>query len=1006
MFIVLTETWLREHKDAELQVDGYTLFRQDRLRNRRRKGRDSGGVAIYLRKDLAADAEPILKFSNGVVEVLGVYSRSRELMIFAVYRQPDDIIGGNRSTATEFDEALSEIRQALSNHTVGMPDVLVTGDINLPHARWPEGLPGTGASKDEKEMLRNLMDLAGEFFLHQLINKPTHKRGNMLDLVFCNNADFLHSHETVESMLSDHHIVECATQYRINEECKDKGDDNGNEQTRTFENLNFFSEEVNWAALEDSLSKHDWEFQDQNMNEMLDHFLDVCLDAASQFVPAKENEASRESRGKIPRERKNLMRRRRRINKHLQKTTSEPRRKKLKEEARQIEKKLQASYRKTRQNQEHKAVHAIKKNAKYFYSYAKKFSLVKVAIGPLVDAAKSLITCPTQMAEMLSEQYSSVFSIPQEPMQFPEDIFISDKSRDRDPHIADIKFSEKDIIKAIDEIANTAAAGPDRYPAILLKRCKHTLAKPLCLIWRKSLDAGTIPNILKLANIVPIHKGNSRGLPANYRPVALTSHLIKIFEKVLRNHLINYLERHGLFNPGQHGFRLGRSCLSQLVAHYDHILQQLEQGKNVDVVYLDFAKAFDKVDFLVTMRKLETLGITGKIGHWIYSFLTNRKQVVIVNGHRSQPREVKSGVPQGSVLGPLLFLILLGDINKDVAKAYVSSFADDTRVAMGIKTEEDTCNLQKDLDAIYNWSSTNNMKFNSKKFECVKYAPIRDLKTSTTYKSDDGSPIMEVTHVRDLGVTLSCDGTFRKHILNITEAAKSQCGWILRTFLARDKNTMMTLWKSLVRSKLEYCCQLWNPLKKGDIQALEQVQRNFFRKISGVQSLTYWEQLKALSEYSLERRRERYLILYAWRIIEGQVPNVCDPSSGGLRTKSHIRRGRYCVLPTISSQAPQSIQSLRHASFAVHAPRLFNSLPATLRNMTRCSLDAFKRKLDRFLTTVPDEPQMTGYTAMRRADSNSVIHMTQYATAQLDLVLEGPDSESVASGGHPWSPQD
>jgi hypothetical protein len=1004
MFMVLTETWLREHKDAELQVEGYSLFRQDRLRSRRRRGRDSGGVAIYLREDLAVDAEPVLNYSSGVVEVLGIYSKSKKLLVFAVYRQPDDIVGGNRSTAMEFKQALCKIREVITSHIDPMPDIILTGDFNLPHAIWPEGTTGPGSSRDEREMMSDLMDLAGEFFLQQQIKQPTHKRGNILDLLFTNNVHFLHSYETVESMYSDHHILECATLY-----CTEPSVEHApraSDSTRSFDNLNFFSEETNWAGLEEEMQNQDWEtaFDGLDLNDMMSHFLGICLDAARKHVPVKQGRSGSKSRGHIPRERKNLMRRRRRVNAQLRKTISEPRREKLKTEARDIEKKLQASYRRSRDEREHKAVSAIKRNAKYFYSYAKKFSQVKVAIGPLMDAAKTLITCPLQMAEILSEQYSSVFSEPREAMQQPKEIFSDDNSDG--PQLQDFIFGEDDIIKAIDEISSTSAAGPDRYPALLLKNCKHTMAKPLHLIWRKSLDCGKIPQLMKMGNIIPIHKGSSKGVAANYRPVALTSHLIKVFEKVLRNRMIAFMEEHNLFNPGQHGFRLGRSCLSQLVAHYDNITRLLESGKNVDVVYLDFAKAFDKVDFLVTMRKLKSLGITGKIGCWIHAFLTNRKQIVMVNGRKGQPRDVKSGVPQGSVLGPLLFLVLLGDIDRDVAQAYVSSFADDTRAAMGISSVEDTQALQDDLNSIYKWSDDNNMKYNSKKFECIRYGPENELITSTHYTSDDGSPIMEVNHLKDLGITMSNDGTFSSHIRNITESAKMQCGWILRTFRTRDRVPMMTLWKSLIRSKLEYCCQLWCPSRKGDTQALEQVQRNFLRKISGMQQLTYWEQLQALSVYSLERRRERYLIMYVWRIMEAQVPNVCDPEKGGIHTKWHERRGRYCVVPTVSKRASQAVRSLRYASFAIHAPRLFNILPAHIRNITGCSVDSFKRQLDKYLRTVPDEPQIAGYTAMRRTDSNSLLHMTQYATAQLVSTLEGPDNSSVARGGHPWSPRD
>ena len=236
---------------------------------------------------------------------------------------------------------------------------------------------------------------------------------------------------------------------------------------------------------------------------------------------------------------------------------------------------------------DHKA--SIKRNSKYFFTYARKFSKVVTGVGPPMDVSRNIVTCPTKMANMLAHQYNSVFSSPKEPLQDPKEVFPEDSLPDRNnPSLYDIKFSEHDIIKAIGEISATAAAGPDMYPAILLKQCQTALSKPLYLIWRKSLDHGEIPPLLKMANIIPVHKGDSRGIPKNYRPIALTSHLIKIFEKVIRRRMVAYMEQNNLFNPSQHGFRHGRSCLSQLIQHYDRrpTLEMLEDGKNVDVIYI------------------------------------------------------------------------------------------------------------------------------------------------------------------------------------------------------------------------------------------------------------------------------------------------------------------------------------------------------------------------------------------------------------------------------------
>ena len=920
------------------------------------------------------------------MEVLGIHIKPVNLLLIVVYRHPDDPEGGNRSTHAEFQQALLEIKELLDSRQEPFPEVLLFGDFNLPHLNWITQTLKPGASKDEQKMIELLQELASEYFLFQQITEPTHKQGNTLDLMFSNNPAFLHHYTASPTILSDHYLIEGAAAIKSPTEKNSFREPKAQDGPASiFDALNFHSEEVIWSDIESDLSEICWETEFQGMNpaELMNFLSEKCAEISKEHVP--ERKSSDRKHSTIPRDRRILMRRRCKVNKQLCSTQSEDTKTRLKKEAREIEIKLQRSHRNEQNSNETKAVGAIKRNSRYFYSYAKKFSKISAGIGPFIDAAKNVVSLPSKMAEMLTTQYSSVFSQRREPLRsashyFPE----NPPSNPQKPVINDIQFTRKDIEDSINEISPSAAAGPDRFPAILLKSCRKTLSEPLYIIWRASLDTGDIPRLLKTAFIIPIHKGESKSLPKNYRPVALTSHLIKTFEKVIRKQIVKFMEENELFNPGQHGFRMGRSCLSQLLSHYEKILDLLEKGHDVDVIYLDFAKAFDKVDFSVTLRKLNNLGITGKVGRWIHSFISDRTQTVLVNGSRSEPADVKSGVPQGSVLGPLIFLILIGDIDQSIAHSFLSSFADDTRVGHAVDSHADSINLQNDLEEIYLWTDDNNMQLNGGKFEHLHYSCDRANPVLRTYTSNSGETIETKNSVKDLGVTISNDCSFDTHIQKMIDSANKQASWILRTFACREPLPMLTLWKSLVQCKLDYCSQLWNPTKKGDIQKIEMVQRSFLRKIKGTQNLTYWEQLQKMRLYSQQRRRERYLITYVWKILEKQVPN---PAPHLIKSHSNPRLGRRCDIPPMTTRQGHFHQ-LREGSIFVHGQRLFNVIPKHIRNMAKCKVDKFKGALDKWLEGVPDEPQIQGYTQCRRAPTNSLIDMSKLHSCRESVVEE------------------
>ena len=197
------------------------------------------------------------------------------------------------------------------------------------------------------------------------------------------------------------------------------------------------------------------------------------------------------------------------------------------------------------------------------------------------------------------------------------------------------------------------------------------------LIWQESIQRGYIAKQYKQQIITPVHKKSSKADPANYRPIALTSHIIKIFERIIRDQLVTYLEKHNLLCRCQHGFRKGRSCLTQLLLHIDIVLNNLLKNKDTDVIYLDYAKAFDKVDHQLLLQKLHAYGVRGKLLTWLNCYLANRQQTVVINGKHSYPANVISGVPQGTVLGPVLFILYLNDLQCCIKHSVISSFADD-----------------------------------------------------------------------------------------------------------------------------------------------------------------------------------------------------------------------------------------------------------------------------------------------------------------------------------------
>ena len=957
MLMNLTETWLDSTIKDVVEIDGYNIFRGDR------NDRKRGGTAIYVHDNIEANL--ILEMSNGTCDMVAVEMPDVQVVNIVIYRPP-----GTKSQ--EFNPILSEIQKIFQKLEKPDPTIILSGDLNFPFVKWKrlsdnscsyEYKTHTNATTDDKQQFEKLLEICNNQCMLQIIEEPTREE-NTLDLVFTNETGMVTMIEVNKSKNSDHDIVEISTNYITKE--KDNNKEIDNTEDNILKSINFRAKTVNWKNIIGMIEETSWnqEFVSRDAIKSGEEFLDIITKSAKENAPMR----SKQGKGsKIPRERKKLHNRIKMLKREKHRAYSNERKKSFERKILETEQKIIESKRSERLENEKQCIDSMKDNPRVFYSFINKQRNRRIEIGPF-KKDETFIYNGKEISNSLKTEFTSQMnerSNRGNPRLF-EDIIEGD--------LSDIEFDRKDIEDAIDDLDENSSAGPDGIPAIFLKKTKKAISKPLALLLRKSIDEGKIPEIFKMAYITPIHKGGSKQNPAQYRPVSLTSHIMKVFERVIKKKIMAHLIKNDMFNKSQHGFVPGRNTQTQLLSHLDDIYETLTEGKRLDTIFLDFAKAFDKVDHEILLEKVKKHKISGKIGKWIKEFLSERKFRVVANGCMSDEGDVLSGVPQGTVLAAILFVIMISDIDEKIKECILRSFADDTRVSKKVICNEDKQLMQEDLNAIYKWAKDNKMQFNAGKFEQIIHGKTKNTSVEP-YKSPSGDPITIKNTVKDLGVFSTNDLMFKEHMEKIVNSSKIVMGMLLRTFSTREKEPMLRMFNTYIRSKLEYCCIVWSPVMQKWIYELEKIQKSFTSKINGIEELDYHERLKKLNLYSLERRRERYMIIYGWQQLEGLKENVLK------LTASETRRDRRIITPKIPNSANGKRLTRVEKRQIYNCParkiqRLFNCIPGKIRNITKVTTDTFKRHLDEWLKTVPDQPRGGGYSGRVAAESNSIQHQS------------------------------
>lgn len=406
-----------------------------------------------------------------------------------------------------------------------------------------------------------------------------------------------------------------------------------------------------------------------------------------------------------------------------------------------------------------------------------------------------------------------------------------------------ITFSVSGIISIINNLKLSSSAGVDNINSKFLKNTVDVCAEYLCLLFSQSLVTGQLPDDWKKGKVIPVFKAGNKNSPLNYRPISLTSVPCKIMEHVIFTHIISFLDKVNFFHPAQHGFRKGFSCETQLALFVHDLHSNLDNNLQTDAIFLDFTKAFDKVPHKRLLLKLSHLNLHPAVLIWIQEFLHNRSQSVLVNDQLSNFIPVTSGVPQGSVLGPLLFLIYINDLPTNLT-CNIRMFADDCVLYHTVTNVSDQISLQSDINQVQRWCERWQMELNPNKCKLVSFQRRHNPLTTSYVISN--TPVQLVQSYKYLGLTLCSDLTWAEHIRTIIAAANRTLGFLKRHLRNTPRHVKLLAYQSLVRSKLEYASSIWSPQHAYLIAALESLQNRATRFIHS--SYAYHISVSSLKE--------------------------------------------------------------------------------------------------------------------------------------------------------------
>ncbi len=891
-----TESWLNSDiLDSEIFPGSYTVHRRDRV------GKQGGGVFVAVNSDIVASRETELETDCELIWVKITIAGCKALNICCYYR-PDV---NDEASLEQFENSLNRLKNKTQN-------VIIAGDFNFPGWIWnkneSENYIKTNATNHP--LHEKFGELLNDFGLTQLITKPT-RGDNILDLVLTNNPSIVNKTEVLPG-ISDHDC--CFAEFDINPKTN-------KQKPRHIPLYN----KADW----DSFKKHINQTYEllkklmyQNTTNQLWEILKKDLQGGIELFIPKKMAKQTNSLPWLNSDIKKLLRKRDKMYKESRNT---PKFRKLKA---LIQTKIRDAHIKYLESiiipeDADKETCGVTKR---FWTYIKHCKSTNNNISPLKED-NLLYSESTKKAEILNNQFKSVFTQDNDKLPPPP--------TPEYPVMSDISINVNGIYKLLCNLNPHKAAGPDTISPRVLKELAKEVAPCLEIIFQSSYSTGEVPDDWRTANVSPIFKKGDKYKASNYRPVSLTCIVSKIMEHIITSNIMKHANEHNILYKRQHGFRSKLSCETQLVEFINDTIENMSHGTQTDVIIMDFSKAFDKVSHQKLVWKLNRYGICNKTNTWISSFLSGRTQRVLVEGDHSTTATVSSGVPQGSVLGPCLFLFYINDMPDNV-ESTVRLFADDTIVYAALKPTSNSITLQHDLDKLARWEKDWNMEFHPDKCEVI---PITRKKVPQYNKYTLNGHTLEITDTaKYLGVNINSNLSWNKHIDSITSKANKTLGFLRRNVKVSSPKIKAQAYMSLVRPTLEYASSVWNPYTKQNIEKIEMVQRraarftlNRFHNTSSVTNM-----VELLGWRSLEYRRLDASLCLFYKIVNGMVLIPADQYLIPISRSTRLHH-------PLAFQIPHSNSDYHKFSFFPRTIRVWNSLPHSF--VSAPTIDAYKAKI-------------------------------------------------------------